>query len=236
MIYIKSISALLIAFSLAGCGTPRPPLGTPSGNPEVLIPGVTRKQVADRIVDQMTGKGLTIRSVSEYKIVAGKKADQDFAARLLFGSRYDSVPEYRMNFTLIDQSGTVKVYGRVEIVTNPGSAFERVNDMTDQSKNDIQDMLARLRSGFEGSEGTTPAAPTMPTMSPAPTVPLAATPMAVGKETYQVERMPEVRACNANPRATLSGKGPGIENYSVACSNGDFLSVRCEFSNCRVLR
>lgn len=58
----------------------------------------------------------------------------------------------------------------------------------------------------------------------------------IGKESHQIERMPAVRACNASPTAVLTGKGPGVETYTVACSNGDFVTVRCEFSSCRVLK
>jgi hypothetical protein len=84
-----------------------------------------------------------------------------------------------------------------------------------------------------------------PDLSPADQVALGAaiaTPTATapagpaGQFSYQAERLAEVKACNAIPSAKLAGKGPGVENYTVACSNGDFLSVRCEFSNCRVLK
>lgn len=71
------------------------------------------------------------------------------------------------------------------------------------------------------------------TAAPAPT---AGPRPLVGQFSYQAERLPEVKACNPVPAAKLSGKGPGVESYTVACSNGDLLSVRCEFSNCRVLR
>lgn len=58
----------------------------------------------------------------------------------------------------------------------------------------------------------------------------------IGQESYQVERMPEVKACSGAPRADLIGKGPGFETYAVACANGDLLTVRCEMGACRVLR
>lgn len=67
-------------------------------------------------------------------------------------------------------------------------------------------------------------------------VTLAGPAVEVGKFTYQAERLPEVKSCHASPTAKLIGRGPGMESYSVACSNGDILSVRCEFGNCRVLR
>lgn len=66
--------------------------------------------------------------------------------------------------------------------------------------------------------------------------PTAAPAAEASKFSYQAERLPEVKACNASPTAKLIGRGPGMESYSVACSNGDLLSVRCEFGNCRVLK
>lgn len=55
-----------------------------------------------------------------------------------------------------------------------------------------------------------------------------------GQYSYQIERMPEVLACNEKPLALVESKGPGIEEYNVDCSNGNQLAVRCEFSVCSV--
>ena len=57
-----------------------------------------------------------------------------------------------------------------------------------------------------------------------------------GKDAYQAERLPEARSCHPQPQAVLSAKGPGFETYSLTCSNGDALAIRCEYGNCRVLR
>lgn len=139
---------ILCAAALAlvtGCAAPQAPLNTRSGKPEIFIEGVTRQQVADELVDSLSGQGLTMRTVSDYQIVAGQLAG-DLGARVLHGSRYDSVPEYRLSYTMVELPGGVRVYGRAAIVTNPGSGFERVNDMTERVKHDVQDMLNRLRS------------------------------------------------------------------------------------------
>jgi hypothetical protein len=50
------------------------------------------------------------------------------------------------------------------------------------------------------------------------------------------ERLAKDQNCAAQPSATLLAKGPGFETYSVACSNGDVLMVRCEFGKCRALK
>lgn len=77
-----------------------------------------------------------------------------------------------------------------------------------------------------------PAAP--PAQSPQSTISLAA--MKGGVDGYNVEHLAEVRACAAQPRAVMVGKGPGLETYTVACANGDVLAVRCEMGTCRVLK
>lgn len=57
-----------------------------------------------------------------------------------------------------------------------------------------------------------------------------------GKDAFVAERLARAQACNDSPQAKLSAKGPGFETYTVPCTNGDALSVRCEMGNCRVLR
>ena len=59
---------------------------------------------------------------------------------------------------------------------------------------------------------------------------------AIGQESYRVARMAEVKACNANPDPVLTEKmGASLEAYSIACTNGPAIKVRCEFGACRVV-
>ncbi|WP_210392536.1 hypothetical protein [Variovorax sp. PAMC 28711] len=76
------------------------------------------------------------------------------------------------------------------------------------------------------SDGTTTASATA-TSSPA---------VPQGKDTLMAERLAKERSCSPQPKAILSGKGAGFEAYMVSCTNGDALSIRCEFGNCRVLQ
>jgi len=57
-----------------------------------------------------------------------------------------------------------------------------------------------------------------------------------GQDGFGAEKLAKTRSCSAQPTATLVAKGPGFESYSVACSSGDALAIRCEFGNCRVLQ
>ena len=78
-------------------------------------------------------------------------------------------------------------------------------------------------------------------------VPAAAAPIATpvpvpsialkgGQDGFQAERLAKAQSCSQAPSAALVARGPGFEAYSVSCSNGDAMSIRCEFGNCRVLR
>ena len=60
-------------------------------------------------------------------------------------------------------------------------------------------------------------------------------PRRTGVDTYNAEILAKAGQCSIQPRAELTAKGPGYESYSVPCSNGATLAVRCEFGKCRVL-
>ncbi|MDM0078958.1 hypothetical protein QTH90_31480 [Variovorax sp. J2P1-59] len=53
-----------------------------------------------------------------------------------------------------------------------------------------------------------------------------------GLDTYVAEKFAKASNCSAEPRAVLEEKGPGFERYSVQCSGGQSLAIRCEFGNC----
>ena len=57
-----------------------------------------------------------------------------------------------------------------------------------------------------------------------------------GKDAFAAERIARTEQCSASPSAQLATRGAGFEIYTVACSGGNALSIRCEFGNCRVLR
>ncbi|MBB3181815.1 S1C family serine protease [Variovorax sp. Sphag1AA] len=105
--------------------------------------------------------------------------------------------------------------------------------------------IADYKRGKTAPQATTPTAapasmtvaPRAPTPAagyqPRPTTPATAT---GGRDAYNAERLARSTSCAAEPRAALVAKGPGFETYSIACSNGDALAVRCEFGNCRELK
>jgi hypothetical protein len=61
-------------------------------------------------------------------------------------------------------------------------------------------------------------------------------PSKTGRFSFEVEQVAKRSQCSSMPIATLTASGPGFENYSVRCVNGDALAVRCDFGNCRALQ
>lgn len=92
-----------------------------------------------------------------------------------------------------------------------------------------------------GATHTTPAAQTTAPIAPATLQPIpvrasTATAPEKGQFAVEAERLARSEQCATTPVSSLTGKGPGFETYSVSCSSGDVLSVRCDFGTCRVLR
>jgi hypothetical protein len=86
-------------------------------------------------------------------------------------------------------------------------------------------------------------APTAPVVVAQPAVPvvLAQSPGApapgTGTDSYSAEKLGRSVGCaDTRVNATLVGRGPGYESYSMKCSNGETLLIRCEFGNCRALK
>lgn len=77
-----------------------------------------------------------------------------------------------------------------------------------------------------------PGIVTLPTGAGNPAPPAEAS----GKDAYVAERLARDLKCNATALSKLVGKGPGYESYSMACTNGETLLIRCEFGNCRALK
>lgn len=139
--------------SLIGCAASNV-LNTPSGKPEVVIEKKSKKEVADALVSEMVSSGYAIKSVSDYNIVFGKLIDNNLAASLLFGSRYDITPEYRPSFAIFETDAGVRIVLTNQIVTNPGSGYEHVTDANGGAAGKSwQEFLAVFPNVFKGRTG-----------------------------------------------------------------------------------
>lgn len=95
----------------------------------------------------------------------------------------------------------------------------------------------RLFVQLVGEENLAAPTQTLPAISAPRPAAAASRPAAEpsGQFGGEAERLAR-QQCAAQPRAVLAGKGPGAETYTVKCDNGDVMTVRCEFGNCRALR
>lgn len=120
------------------------------GTPEITIYNVSRKQVIDQIMRAKLERGMKIRSVSDHGVIASKVMDSNLGASILFGSRYDINPEARIIYNVIEIENAVKIFMRFEMVTNPGSSFERISDLTEGKRKDILKELNDYKVMLEG--------------------------------------------------------------------------------------
>jgi hypothetical protein len=147
----KLISILLaayITFASIGCATPPERLATPSGMPEIVISGTSKKLIIDTIVNDKLSSGFKVISTSEYSLVVAKDID-DFAARAAYGSNYNRIPEARSTYSLVDVPGGVKLFVRAAMVTNPRSPYEKTVDFTSTWGTYAQAELSRLKQMLE---------------------------------------------------------------------------------------
>ena len=136
---------VVVFFVIGGCAAPPKRLDTPSGNPEVTVDGVTKQEVIDVMLDSVLASGAKIESVNDHGIVVSKEAG-GIGIVLVYGSGYDPKPDIRAHFYVVDTMDGVKIYAQGEIVTNPGSAYERKKDVTDSYNNDLQSALTKLKN------------------------------------------------------------------------------------------
>lgn len=144
----KIVLVLLTVAVLSGCATVQP-IPTGSGMPEVTICGVRKNEVMEKFAAGLSMKGVNIRNTSNYQIVVGKPVDNPLIAAL-YGSKYDSTPEARIIFTFADINNCTYIGARLQIVTNPGSGFERITDISKgKDAYQLQQELEELKSTVE---------------------------------------------------------------------------------------
>lgn len=148
MIFKKVWLLLVFSILISACAAPTQRLQTVSGNPEIVIPDVKIKQVIDQIVFRKLEKGMQIKNVNDYGVTVSKRIDDSFMASFLYGSRYDSNPEARITYNVVEQGTSVKVFSRIEIITNPGSGFEKSSDATASLAIQMQSELDQLKGRF----------------------------------------------------------------------------------------
>lgn len=109
------------ALALAGCqsASNEPPVSR-----TVQVAGTT-EQFTAKLLQRRISRGYIIKQQTANMIVMDKPASDDFAAQFVFGSRFNTVPNYRLTYQMYGAKPiTVNVSGA--IITNPGSGFARL--------------------------------------------------------------------------------------------------------------
>jgi hypothetical protein len=112
----------LILVAMAGCATIQP-APTASGRPEIFVSAAPSK-VRSTLVAACARAGSRIDSQTDSQVTVSRRLD-NLGSQLIYGSRYDSIPNALYIYTLIPEAAGTRVFVQGEVVTNPGSAFER---------------------------------------------------------------------------------------------------------------
>lgn len=146
----KPSYAIICAFLLAGCATTPTAAPTPSGAPEVFIPNSSPDQVKQVIIEREVSRGWQLVDDSTYQLILTKPAN-NLASIVSFGSQFNGIPNVRARFTVTSSSNGTKVFLSGEMVTNPGSGFEKSYPLEDADKNafvELQSALEKIKAGI----------------------------------------------------------------------------------------
>ena len=126
IIGVISISILFIV----GCeNTTIKEFNTLSGKPEAVIRNVEQNKIVNLLNNEMIKQGYIIKETTKHKLVYEKDVES-LATSVVYGSEYDSTPRYRIILNLVKYETKIRVIGTIKIVTNPGSAYEKTEDIT----------------------------------------------------------------------------------------------------------
>ncbi|NJL06973.1 MAG: hypothetical protein HC900_00945 [Methylacidiphilales bacterium] len=142
--------ALFLAFGVSACVT-TVNHNTASGRPEVTI-----KAPADAVKSVIVGVsmnlGYTMKSDSQFQVIL-ERDPNNILANVLLGSQYDSRVVARMSVAFMQSNQTTRAVLDLNMVTNPGSAFERLTPMTNsQDAGKFQVVLNDIRAGLESGK------------------------------------------------------------------------------------
>lgn len=139
------LAAALLTVTLTACTAPAARLNTESGAPEVQLAGYPKKVLMEKFVNYMltrnAANGWTFKSSTDFDLVFEKRGGASVGEVLAYGSGYDRQPAARAKVTFVQDGRLVKIFGRAEMVTNPGSGSERIADVTNDRGQQLQGWL-----------------------------------------------------------------------------------------------
>jgi uncharacterized protein YceK len=147
----RILCALMMTLLLSGCAAPINH-NTASGKVETSFVGAKKSVVRERITNEIINRGYNIIRSDDSMLVADKPVENVLAAALL-GSDYDSTPNARITFNLIQNGNTVRVVADCAVITNPGSAFERRTNANNNAETaNIQSWLDGIKRSLQNKK------------------------------------------------------------------------------------
>jgi len=128
---ILSIVGLVV---LSGCAATAP-LETPSGRPEATI-NADKATVKAEMLNRSVNAGWQITRESESMVIV-QKVNPSIMANVLLGSQWDPTTELRIVYTMVAAGSRTRVVADASIITNEGTAFERVMPITNNKQNEM---------------------------------------------------------------------------------------------------
>lgn len=128
---------------------------TPSGPlaPNDFTFNAPRAKTKEAIVAAFLPRNYQIVRDSDLQLVMDRPVNDNFGAQLLFGSKFNGVPNARVMLTFLGDNPT-SVNARLFIVTNPGSGFEQQTDITNNAdgRATIAKSMATAQAALAGTK------------------------------------------------------------------------------------
>lgn len=130
---MRIIPLFVAGLGLLGCqSTPQKPL-----EPVDFTVHASKLKTKEAIISTFIQRNYRIVTDSEFQLVLDRPANDNMMAMVLLGSDFNRVPNARVTFTITGDNPT-QANARLEVVTNPGSGFERVMDVSNNAEGRAQ--------------------------------------------------------------------------------------------------
>lgn len=117
--------------------------------PEVIIDHVSSKQIADIIAEEMRNNKFKIYSLTDSKIIVGRRSGQELISFAL-GPSFYGIAEERIVYNISKIGNSVKVTADISILANPETSFEKTISLNNTKyAESMRASLDSLRSSIQ---------------------------------------------------------------------------------------
>ena len=114
--------------------------------PQVIITDTKKSDVMSVIVPEMLSAGMTVKNMNDYSVTFSMYKD-NFWASVFSGSNSF---EMRLTYNIVEIGNDTMITANGQVVSFPGTAREVIYPADRKIEEQIQDVLNRLKFGFDG--------------------------------------------------------------------------------------